>query len=387
MVTVLGAGIGGLTLALALARKGARVSVLEQADALRDVGAGIQLSPNAMQVLRALGVGQDIAEKSPEAMAVELCDYQHGKSVLRLDFSGMTDLGGYHLVHRADLIEVLAKAARDAGASLKLGVQVQGLALGAGGVRLDAGDKGHATAPLVVAADGLKSIARRALGPAPDPKFTGQTAWRALVSLAVPVKPEVRVFMGPGRHLVCYPLRDGHLMNLVAVKEQKTWRAEGWDIGEDPIALQEAFADFGGPVPDLLERVTQTHVWGLFRHPVPSVWHRGRLALMGDAVHPTLPFLAQGACMAIEDAWVLTESLSAHESPAEAFAAYQTARLRRCRRIVAAANRNAWAYHLSLPLFREAAHLALGVSDKIFPGAALRRFDWLYCHDVTQAQI
>ncbi|MEM8959808.1 MAG: FAD-dependent monooxygenase, partial [Pseudomonadota bacterium] len=377
-VTVLGAGIGGLTVALALARRGARVMVLEQAEALREIGAGLQISPNAMRVLDALGVAERVAACSPAAEAVEMSDFRHGAPILRLDLAGMAEWGGWHLVHRADLITILVDEARKAGVQIRLGVRVMQVRSGASGVRLDFEEGGHGTAPLVIGADGVRGISRTGLGPAPDPGFTGQVAWRALVPLKAPAAPRVQLLLGPGRHLVAYPLRDRRVMNLVAVQERRTWAPEGWQHADDADNLRAAFADFGGPVPDLLAQVEDVHLWGLFRHEVAEVWSGGRLVLLGDAVHPTLPFLAQGACMAIEDAWVLTDRLAAQESIPAALAQYQALRRDRCRRIVAAANRNARLYHLGVPGVRQAAHAALRLSDRIAPGAALRRFDWLY---------
>jgi len=238
--------------------------------------------------------------------------------------------------------------------------------------------------PLAIGADGVRSVARAALGPVTPTRFTGQVAWRALVPLPDGAAPEARVFMGPGKHLVAYPLRDGRLMNVVAVQERKAWAEEGWTHPDDPAHLRAAFADFAPPVRDLLAPVRIVFLWGLFRHPVAPAWHAGRLVALGDAVHPTLPFLAQGACMALEDAWVLAASLAHHDRPEHAFAAYQLARRARCVRIVAAANGNARAYHLRAPL-RGLAHGVLRLGGSLAPDAALKRFDWLYRHDVTQA--
>jgi salicylate hydroxylase len=193
--------------------------------------------------------------------------------------------------------------------------------------------------------------------------------------------------MGPGRHIVSYPLRGGTLRNIVAVEERSAWTAEGWSHRADPADLVRAFADFGPRVQDWLARVDTAYLWGLFRHPVAKVWYQaqpdGAAVILGDAAHPTLPFLAQGANMALEDAWVLADTLASHDTHAAALFAYQAARARRCARIVDAASRNARTYHLS-GLTRRVAHAGLRMGGWIAPGLALRRFDWLYDVDVTR---
>jgi salicylate hydroxylase len=192
--------------------------------------------------------------------------------------------------------------------------------------------------------------------------------------------------MGPGRHLVTYPLRGGTLRNIVAVEERRRWVEEGWSLKDDPMELRVAFETFVGRVQGWLEKVQEVYLWGLFRHPVARVWQRalpgGGVAIVGDAAHPTLPFLAQGASMGLEDAWVLADSLDKQDI-GPGLAAYQERRAARAARIVEAANRNARAYHLSGPL-RSFAHLGLRVAGAVAPQAALARFDWLYDHDVTR---
>lgn len=191
--------------------------------------------------------------------------------------------------------------------------------------------------------------------------------------------------MGAGRHLVSYPLRGGTLRNIVAVEERSAWVEESWSLRDDAMEMRLAFQDFGPRVQGWLEQVEDVYLWGLFRHPVAPVWTRdlaqGGVAILGDAAHPTLPFLAQGASMALEDAWVLAERLS-HAPLPEALRQYQAARAPRCARIVAAANSNARAYHLSgVP--RSIAHMALRLGGMLAPSLALKRFDWLYDFDVT----
>ena len=192
--------------------------------------------------------------------------------------------------------------------------------------------------------------------------------------------------MGPGRHLVSYPLRGGTLRNIVAVEERNRWVEEGWNTRDDPMALRLAFAGFSPRVRGWLDQAAEVWLWGLFRHPVAEHWGRvlpgGFAAILGDAAHPTLPFLAQGANMALEDAWVLAELLAARGPGEAALTAYRALRADRCARIVAAANANARNYHLSSPL-RDLAHLALRIGSRIAPAAPLKRFDWLYGHDVT----
>ena len=155
--------------------------------------------------------------------------------------------------------------------------------------------------------------------------------------------------MGPMRHLVSYPLRGGAMLNLVAVQERAAWTAESWSQRDDPMALRAAFGDFGRDARAMLDAVDEVNLWGLFRHPVARVWHAGGLAILGDAAHPTLPFLAQGASMALEDAWVLADALSSEVTVDAALGRYQARREGRVARVVATSSRNAWKYHLSFP--------------------------------------
>ena len=386
-VTVLGAGVAGLAVARALALRGAAVTVLEQADAVREVGAGLQISPNGAAVLRALGLGEALEAAAVRAAAVELRDGYSDQVVTRLDVARLRPGQGYHFLHRADLIELLRAAAEAAGVRLRLGARAVAVDL-AGPcpvLRIEGGEMREAG--LLVGADGLHSIVRQALLGAEAPFFTHQVAWRALIP--GDGGPEVaEVHMGAGRHLVSYPLRGGALRNIVAVEERRRWVDEGWSTRDDPLDLRLAFATFSPRVRAWLDQVDEVWLWGLFRHEVARDWQRalaeGGVAILGDAAHPTLPFLAQGACMGLEDAWVLAAELARTDNLAAGLAAYQAARIERCRRIVAAANRNARAYHLS-GIARSLAHLGLRIGGLLAPGLPLAQFDWLYGHDVTAA--
>lgn len=385
-VAVIGAGIGGLAAALALRARGAEVTVLEQAPEISEVGAGLQISPNGVAVLRALGLEEGLAGPAVRAQAVVLRDHARGGEVLRLDLVRHAPDLAYYFVHRADLVDLLAEAARRAGVRLRLLQRVERvLPADEPGARpaMVLASSTRVEADLIVGADGLHSRARVALNGADDPFFTRQVAWRAVVPNDCGMGPEAHLFMGPGRHMVCYPLRRGAAVNIVAVQERARWAAEGWHHGDSPDRLRAAFADFSGLAGALLGRVKEVALWGLFRHPVAPRWQGGGVAILGDAAHPTLPFMAQGANLALEDAWVLAEEVARTGSLAEGLAAYQRRRHPRAARVIAAANSNAWKYHLRPAPLRGAAHLALRLGGALAPGRMVRQFDWIYRHDVT----
>ena len=379
-IVIVGGGIAGLAAALALHAHGARPVLLEQAPAFREVGAGLQISPNGVAVLRALGLGRALAEVSCRGRAVSLRDGLSGSEVARLDLGDAP----YWFVHRADLIDLLARQARAAGLDLRLGQAVADIGVEAGSrARVVFDDARCLEADLVVAADGLHSVMRRA-GALNAARFTRQAAWRAVVPNTMGHPPEVRVHMGPGRHTVSYPLRTGSHVNLVAVEERDAWTEDGWTHTDTAKAVQRAFADFCAPVHQMMDLVEAPGLWGLFRRPVAKRPWEGRVALVGDAAHPTLPFLAQGANMALEDAWVLADVLTRESTLAGAAEAYNALRVARTERIVAAANGNAWKYHLRAPLVRRAAHLGLGLVSRTMPQRLVGQYDWLYGHDVTK---
>jgi salicylate hydroxylase len=380
-VCVLGAGIAGLAVARALALQGANVQVMEQAANIAEVGAGIQISPNGAAVLRALDVLDMLDASALRSRAVTLRNWRGGQ-VLRMDMSGR---GDFILVHRADLIACLAQGARDAGVQITFGARIEQVHLREGvSPHLSFAGGGRVEVPLLIGADGVHSKVRTALLNEGEAEFSGQVAWRAIIPVPVgSVPPEAQVFMGPGRHLVAYPLRGGEVLNLVCVEERSAWAAEGWHHAGDPEALRAAFAGFGGPVPEWLARVTDVKLWGLFRHPVAKKWHGHGAVLLGDAAHPTLPFLAQGANLALEDAWVLARILGSGQTHREAGALYQQNRLGRVSRVIDAAGANARNYHISNPVLRTVAHSGLRVLGKVAPDFMPDRFRWLYDFDVT----
>lgn len=384
-ICVVGGGIGGLTAALAFAASGAEVQVLERAEAFSDVGAGIQITPNGMRVLDALGIGRFVPQIGVVSDAVVPVDGLTGRVIARFDLTGQRPR--YHFVHRARLVDLLAGACREHGIPLRTGCRVVS-ATPEGRVTFVEAREGRPDlqwleADLVVFADGIKSVGRGLVGTPSDATFTGQVAWRAMVDGTAP--PQARIVMGPGRHLVTYPLAENRL-NIVAVQERADWAEEGWSQPDDPENLRAAFADFAPEVTALLQRVENVNLWGLFRHPVAEHWQSGRLALLGDAAHPSLPFLAQGANLAIEDAMVLARCCDRAMQVPVALKSYQATRRPRVVRAIAAANANARNYHLS-GIRRRVAHAGLTMLGRVAPDAFIDRLGWIYGYDATAAPL
>lgn len=369
-ITVAGGGVAGLAVGAALGQRGHSVRVAERAPEIREVGAGIQISPNGVRVMTALGLREAVEGTAFRIRRVRLIDGLNGRDVLSLDL-GEASGTPWFAFHRADLIELLGATAAAAGVRIETGTEI---APPPEGRALDGED-------LLIGADGLKSAVRARVEDASKAFFTRQVAWRAVIEDAQDRAPEVRVYMGPGRHLVSYPLTKGR-RNIVAVEERAAWAEEGWSHSDHPANVRAAFDGFQGPVGDWLSRVQETFLWGLFRHPVARRWYSGRQVLLGDAAHPTLPFLAQGANLALEDAWVLARCLSDHPLD-DALPLYQEAREARCMRVIDAASRNARNYHLRLPPVRFAAHSALRIAGAVAPGLVRKSLDWIYDHDVT----
>ncbi|MCA0043612.1 FAD-dependent monooxygenase [Celeribacter litoreus] len=378
-IGILGAGVAGLAVARALALRGAKVTVYEQAPEIREVGAGLQISPNGVRVLA--GLGLDPVSRAVRSKGVRLMDGYMGREVLYLDLAAYRPNDDFLLMHRADLIDLLHQGARDVDVDIRLHHKVEDIDGDEDGVTLNFEGGATARHGIVLGADGLHSKLRPMLNGPAKPFFTGQTAWRATVP-ALGGEPEVAmVHMAAGRHVVSYPLRGGEIINIVAVEERSDWIEEGWFHEGDPEELRRNFSNFCPGITALLGRVEQVSRWGLFRHPVAVRWHSDRTALLGDAAHPTLPFLAQGAVMALEDAWVLADCLG--KLPLDqALPAYQMCRRPRVTRVIEAANANARNYHLSGPK-RFLGHTALRLAGQLAPKQAVEKFAWLYDYDVT----
>ncbi len=384
-----GAGIGGLATALALAQARFDVTLYEQAAALEEFGAGLQLTPNATRILERLGVLDRVRAVSmaPEAICALRGSDDAVLMRMTLDDAERRWNAPYLALHRADLQRALADAAGNLpNIRLELGSTVAGAA--ADGDRVSVGLKrGRASirdqADLLIGADGLNSRIRERLGLGESDRaaFTGRVAFRATVEAckvdAQWRRPDVVLRLGPNAHLVHYPLRGGSVVNLVAVIESK-WRngpaGHPWDGEADRPALERAFARWSNSTRKLLATATNWRAWPLYARPPLGTFALGSIALVGDAAHPMVPFLAQGAAQAIEDAGALGSALLQEGVIAEALGAYSHSRIARATRIQVESLRQGRIYHMRGP-----AAFARDVAMRLMGPPRLKaRYDWLY---------
>jgi salicylate hydroxylase len=385
-IVVAGAGIGGLTAALALAQKGFRVALVDKAARLEETGAGIQLSPNAARVLIGLGLRERLLRSvvAPEAVVIRTAQ---DAALARLPLGAAAEVrygAPYWMIHRGDLqAALLAAALAHPGISLALGAAVDDCTVHADGVtvqvlRGERIEELHGAA--LIGADGLWSRVRETLGETGAARFAGRTAWRALVLAdAVAPKfraPDIHLWLGHGSHLVHYPVKAGAMINIVAIAADAR-PSTGWSTVATPDEVLARFSPdaWAKPARDLLALPERWLKWPLYDRP-PRQW-RGRdaVTLVGDAAHPMLPFLAQGAAMAIEDAAALATALAA--SPDDAAAAlrrYEAARGARTARVQRAARRNDTVYHLRWPA-SAVRDFAMG---RMGNARLLAHYDWIY---------
>ena len=353
-VLIAGAGIGGLTAALAALRQGHEVEVYEQASELKEVGAGVQLSANGTRVLYALGVGEELKSLSCEATGKEIRLWNTGETWKLFDLGKVSiERYGfpYFTVYRPDLLDVLARAVRRLKAdAIHLGRKCVGFTQTDGEVRLDLEDGTTATGDLLVGADGVHSRIRQTLFGADKPQFSGIIAWRGIIPMErLPARMERRVgvnWVGPGGHVVHYPLRGGAVLNFVGALERTDWQIESWSARG---TTEELAADYRGwheDIQTLIHNIPVPHKWALMVRPPMPRWTVGRVTLLGDACHSMVPFLAQGAVMAMEDGLILARALTELDGDvASRLARYEEARRERTRRAVEGSADNIARFH------------------------------------------
>jgi salicylate hydroxylase len=383
-IAVVGGGIGGLAAALSLRKAGFDAHVYEQAPALREVGAGIVVSPNATRVLDRLGLGAALAQSSVRPLAWHERRWDDGRTLLRVPLAdaAVAAFGfPYYQCHRADVQTMLANALPPE--RVHLGHRLAGLA--EHGDRVEARfDNGvRIVADVVVGADGIHSAVRHALFGPDHPRFTGCVAYRGLVPAArvrhLDLETTMQRWMGPGKHFVHYYVQGRRLLNFVCLVEQDTWTSESWSERGDLRRARAAYQGWHPQVRAILDAPSEIFVWALLdRAPLPR-WSVGRVTLLGDACHPMLPFMAQGAAQAIEDGASLAAILARPGTDVSAaLRAYEAARLPRTARIQALATASKTRFHLPDGPAQEErdAQMASGGADW-----TLERSAWIYGHD------
>lgn len=346
-IAIIGAGIGGLTLAALLLEQGASVRVYEQADAFARVGTGIQMGPNAMKVLTRLGLHHDLAKVaySPATLANREWDTGTLTFELPVGATAVERYGApYYLLHRGDLHELLQRRVRPD--AIQLGSRLTGLTERPDGAVLRFADGSTARADIVVGADGVHSTVRDSLFEVAEPAFTGKVAYRAvfgtnLVTGRLP-GPSTK-WWGPGRHIVIYYVSAGRELYFTTAVPDDDWNVESYSARGDLGELREAFTGFHPEVQSVLRACPAVHKWAIYdRAPLPA-WHTGRVVLLGDACHPMTPYMAQGAATAMEDAVVLSRCLADREmEPAAALPLFEACRKPRTSEIQASSRANNW---------------------------------------------
>jgi 2-polyprenyl-6-methoxyphenol hydroxylase-like FAD-dependent oxidoreductase len=381
-VLIVGGGIGGLATAIALARNGMRATLLERSVFADETGAGIQLGPNATRILAELGVLDAVETVAFKPDVLRLFDGVTGGALASVPLGSVAEQrygAPYLTFHRADLHAALLAACQGIEAiDLRDGFDVTEVESLADGVTAIGADGSQVKGSSLIAADGIWSRLRDRIAPHASLRFSGATAWRALLPRdQVPAPfdaPNIGLWLGPRAHLVHYPVRGGKDLNIVAVVEGGSAK-QGWNLRAEPGGLLPAFHRWASPAKALLEGIESWRCWSLFRLKPLHRWTNKRVALLGDAAHPVLPYLAQGAALAIEDAVALAASLkTCGGDPASAFALYQSLRMRRAARVQAQAARFGRIYHLRGP----AASARNFVLKRRRAETLLRGFDWLY---------
>ncbi len=394
-VIIAGAGIGGLTAALALLKSGIDCDVYEQASELREVGAGLQLAPNGTRVLFALGLEPSVRREGVETGDKMVRLWSTGQTWSMFDPNGATPTERFgspmYLMHRSDLHAMLVEAVRrEKPGAIHLNARCVDFEQTDSEARLKLEDGRQITGDILIGADGLHSRIRQKLfGPA-MPKFTGILAWRGLAPVErLPEhlrRPVSTQWLGPNGHVTCYPVHRGTLLNMVGEVERDDWRLELW---VEPGSHEECYQDFPGwhrDLLDIIDNIDQLYKWGLFlREPLPK-WSVGRVSLLGDSCHAMLPFLGQGGNMAIEDGFVLARCVAKYrDNPVTALDRYEIARRERTTNIVQRSAAMAATFHNDALADSKAGPSY--ISSNWHPDKIRTRYDTIYMYDATREPI
>jgi salicylate hydroxylase len=389
-IAIAGAGIAGLTTALSLLQRGWKVDVYEQASQLAEVGAGLQISPNGTRVLQSLGLEPALQSVVCQAQGKEIRMWNTGQRWRLFDLGDdcLSRFGApYWMVHRGDLHKILLDAFNaQSDAPVRLNSRVVSAQSTSTGASFVLQDGSHHSAYGLIAADGVHSILREKLLGEDKAQFTGLLAWRGLVpvhTISAHLQAQVGTnWVGPGAHVITYPVRGGALMNVVGIIEKDGWLGESWTEQGTHEELLQDFGHWHADVGELMRKIDQPFKWALLGRSPQKGWAQGAICLVGDSAHPTLPFLAQGANMAIEDAAVMARCLTAYSTAEKAFAEFENLRWQRTADIVNRSSDNAKRFHN--PQLSDAAKAVDYVSTEWEPEKVRRRYDWMFEYDALR---
>jgi salicylate hydroxylase len=390
-ILIAGAGIGGLTAGLALLRKGFDVTIYERASELKEVGAGLHISPNGSRVLFSLGLGPKVeaSSRQPERRVMRLWNTGEGWPLPNQTAMAIERYGApYLLMHRGDLHAILVDAVQSAKRdAIMLNAECVGFDQDGREVTLHLADGSLAKGDALISADGIKSTLRRALFGPDHPRFTGSIYWRGLVPIErVPERSraEAAGWMGPKNFATIYPVSVGRLLNINASARRDDWSEESWTAKGDREEFAQDFAGWHSDVQQIIHAIDQPYRWGSFLRDPLKQWSVGRVTLLGDACHPMLASLGQGANMAIEDGCVLASCLAQAGSDVEgALRAYEGARIARTTRVVEASNKQS-GMRLNEALYDP--EQARAYMDSVWgAGSVSNIYDWIFEYDATRA--
>lgn len=333
-IAIVGGGLAGLAAANAMKTFGIKTEVFEAAPALGEIGAAVNVSPQATKALQAIGVGDRIDVVGTRSPGIYTRNMQTGEFLELSDrLKAEARFGApYYTFHRADLLDALASDFDPR--NIHLGHRLTGIEEQRDRVALAFANGANVEAEFVIGADGVRSVIRQSLYGDDNPTYTGSMAWRALLNGSdVPgdlLEPTGHIqWIAPGRHLLAYYIRGRKLVNVVTQQDTDRWVEEGWSTRGDPDEMRSSFPDSEPRLAKLLSLVTMCSKWGLFTRALTENWGRGRIQLIGDAAHAMLPSAGQGACQAFEDAYILARWLQACRDPVEAFANFRRIRIPR----------------------------------------------------------
>lgn len=389
-IIIIGGGIGGLTAALALLQRGLDVAVYEQAPVLREVGAGVQIGSNGTRALYAMGLEEALREVQVLPPRRQLRHWRTGETWNWFDLgsASVERFGTPHiLMHRNDLHGILVGAVRELKSdAIRLGMQCTAVSQSADAAAAQFATGEEVSAAAIIGADGIHSQVRRCLFGTGKPQFTGCVAWRGLVPMdrLAPHLSELLTtnWLGPRGHVLHYPVRRGELMNFISIVERDDWHVESWIIEGTRSELAGDFRGWHADVHTFIDNIETPYKWALLARGPMERWSQGRITLLGDACHPTLPFLGQGAVMAIEDAYIVAACLKKYvDDPERAFARYEEIRKERTAAVVDKSHENR--RHVFSPALADSGALAIEVARYWQQEHVKERLDWLYQYDAT----